>query len=51
MANIMKIQLRKPFFPNKSILKIQHQIKNIIKSGQLTLGKNVRLLEDSFAAT
>jgi len=45
----MKIQLRKPFFPNKSILKIQRQINNIIRSGQLTLGKNVKMFEADFA--
>ncbi|MGY5142907.1 MAG: DegT/DnrJ/EryC1/StrS family aminotransferase [Candidatus Nitrosopumilus sp. bin_32a] len=45
----MKIQLRKPFFPNKSILKIQHQIKNVLKSGQLTLGENVKIFEENFA--
>ena len=45
----MKIQLRKPFFPNKSITKIQNQIKNIMKSGQLTLGENVKIFEEDFA--
>ena len=45
----MKVQLRKPFFPNESILRIQHQMKDILKSGQLTLGKNVKLFEGDFA--
>ena len=45
----MKIQLRKPFFPNKSITKIQNQIKNVMKSGQLTLGRNVKIFEEDFA--
>ena len=45
----MKIQLRKPFFPNKSIIRIQNQIKNVMKSGQLTLGENVKIFEEDFA--
>ena len=49
IVTIMKVQLRKPFFPNESILKIQHQIKDILKSGQLTLGKRVKLFEENFA--
>jgi len=49
VTSIMKVQLRKPFFPNKSILKIQHQIKDVLKSGQLTLGKRVKLFEENFA--
>ena len=45
----MKIQLRKPFFPNKSIVRIQNQIKTVMKSGQLTLGENVKIFEEDFA--
>jgi perosamine synthetase len=45
----MKVQLRKPFFPPESIKRIQKQMKEILKSGQLTLGKNVKLFEKEFA--
>jgi len=45
----MKIQLRKPFFPEKRITKIQSQIRKVLRSGQLTLGKNVSSFENSFA--
>ena len=45
----MKVQLRKPFFPQQSILNIQKKIKNVLKSGQLTLGENVKLFEKDFA--
>lgn len=45
----MKIQLRKPFFPEKSISKIEQQIHLTLKSGQLTLGKQVKLFENRFA--
>mgnify|MGYP006112949059 FL=1 len=45
----MKVQLRKPFFPDKSIKSIQYKIKECLASGQLTLGKNVRLFEENFS--
>jgi perosamine synthetase len=45
----MKIQLRKPFFPSKSISNVQKKIKNVLESGQLTLGKNVNEFEKKFA--
>ncbi len=45
----MKVQLRKPFFPEESILNIQQKIKSALKSGQLTLGKNVESFEKNFA--
>lgn len=45
----MKIQLRKPFSPDESIKIIQHRVKECLESGQLTLGKNVRLFENNFA--
>ena len=45
----MKIQVRKPFFPEKSIVKIVQQIHFTLKSGQLTLGKKVELFENKFA--
>lgn len=45
----MKIQLRKPFFPEESINNIQIKIKQILESGQLTLGKNVKELENRFS--
>ena len=37
----MKIQVRKPFFPDSSILKIQTNINKSLKIGRLSLGKNV----------
>ena len=45
----MKIQLRKPFFPETSLEKIEKQIHLTLKSGQLTLGKKVELFEKEFA--
>lgn len=45
----MKVQLRKPFFTSKSISNIQLRIREVLNSGQLTLGKNVRLFEKDFA--
>ena len=45
----MKIQLRKPFFPDKSIKRIQYKIKKCLISGQLTLGENVKLFEKNFS--
>lgn len=45
----MKIQLRKPFFPEESIKKIQNDVRDCLISGQLTLGKNVKKFEMSFA--
>ena len=44
----MKIQVRKPFFPEKNIENIEKQIHDILKSGQLTLGKKVELFENKF---
>ena len=45
----MNVQLRKPFFPAQSISNIQQKIRDILISGQLTLGKNVSLFEKNFA--
>ena len=45
----MKVQLRKPFFPHDSILKIQNKIGEVLKTGRLTLGKHVGSLEFGFA--
>lgn len=45
----MYVQLRKPFFPKESIFRIQKQIKKILNTGQLTLGKNVLQFEKNFA--
>jgi len=45
----LKIQLRKPFFPTKSIQRIEEKIKKCLKDGQLTLGKNTSSLENKFA--
>jgi len=45
----MNVQLRKPFFPKRSIQKIQSQIKNVLINGKLTLGKNVELFEKKFS--
>ena len=45
----MKIQLRKPFFPQESIERIQTKVGKILKGGRLTLGKEVELLESKFS--
>ena len=45
----MKIQVRKPFFPHSSILKIQKNINQSLKIGRLSLGKNVSEMEKRFA--
>jgi len=45
----MKIQVRKPFFPDSSILKIQKNINESLKIGRLALGKNVLEMEKRFA--
>ena len=45
----MKIQLRKPFFPEKTIKKIEENVGKCLKIGQLTLGKNTLSLEKKFA--
>jgi len=45
----MKVQLRKPYFPQKSINKIQPKIKKVLQNGRLTLGENVKKLEVEFA--
>ena len=45
----MKVQLRKPFFPAQSISNIQQKIREVLVSGQLTLGKNLSLFEENFA--
>ena len=45
----MHVQLRKPFFPEESIYRIQKQIKKVLNNGQLTLGKNVLQFEKNFA--
>jgi perosamine synthetase len=45
----MKIQVRKPFFPPKSIDNIQKNIRKILESGQLTLGENVNSFESKFS--
>ena len=44
------IKLRKPYFPEDSIKKIQNKISLTIKDGTLTLGKNVSLFEKKFAS-
>jgi perosamine synthetase len=49
VIGIMKVQLRKPYFPQKSINKIQPEIKKVLQSGRLTLGENVKKLEVEFA--
>ena len=43
------IRLRKPFFPEKSINKIQNDLAKAIKNGRLTLGENVKSFEKDFA--
>lgn len=43
------IRLRKPFFPEKSVILIQKNIAKVIKNGRLTLGENVESFEKSFA--
>ena len=43
------IKLRKPYFPEKSIQKIQNKISLALKNGQLTLGENVDVFEKKFA--
>lgn len=45
----MKIQLRKPFFPHKSILKIEREITESLENGRLTLGKHLKSFESEFA--
>ncbi len=45
----MKVQLRKPFFPDDSIKRIQDNIAKAIKNGRLTLGKNLEVFEKEFA--
>lgn len=45
----MKVQLRKPFFPPDSIPKIQNKIREVLRTGRLTLGKHVESLEFKFA--
>lgn len=45
----MKVQLRRPFFPNRSIIKIKKDIENTLKTGTLTLGENLQLFERRFA--
>ena len=46
---MIQIQLRKPFFPQSSILKIQKKIAKAIKNGRLTLGSNLEEFEKDFA--
>ena len=43
------IKLRRPYFPEDSIKKIQNKISLTIKDGTLTLGKNVSVFEKKFA--
>lgn len=45
----MKIQLRKPFFPPESIKKVKKEINDVLNTGILTLGKQVRSFELKFA--
>ena len=45
----MKVNLRKPFFPSQSISNVQKKMKDVLDSGQMTLGKNVSLFEKNFA--
>ncbi|PJC50681.1 MAG: hypothetical protein CO032_03555, partial [Nitrosopumilales archaeon CG_4_9_14_0_2_um_filter_34_16] len=46
---MIQVQLRKPFFPQKSILTIQKKIAKAIKNGRLTLGNNLEEFEKDFA--
>ena len=46
---IMHVQLRKPFFPQKSIIKIKNDITKVLKIGRLTLGENLSSFEQKFA--
>jgi len=46
---MIQIQLRKPFFPQRSILTIQKKIAKAIKNGRLTLGSNLEEFEKDFA--
>ena len=45
----MKIQVRKPYFPNSSRISIHNEIENLLKSGRLTLGPKVKKLEKDFS--
>jgi perosamine synthetase len=45
----MKIQLRRPFFPPESIKKVKKEIDDVLNTGILTLGKQVRSFELKFA--
>lgn len=45
----MKIQVRKPYFPDNSIIKIQKKINESLKIGRLALGQNVSEMEEKFA--
>ena len=43
------IRLRRPYFPENSIKKIQRDIGNAMRDGRLTLGENVSKFEKKFA--
>ncbi len=43
------IKLRKPYFPENSIKKIQNKISLALKDGRLALGENVNVFEKKFA--
>jgi len=45
----LKVQLRKPFFPQRSIDRIEKKIGKILKLGWLTLGDNLKLFESTYA--
>ncbi len=42
------IKLRKPYFPEENIQRIQKKISESLRNGQLTLGKNVEVFERGF---
>ena len=43
------IRLRRPYFPENSIKKIQRDIGNAMRDGRLSIGKNVTKFEKKFA--
>ena len=46
---LKSIRLRRPYFPENSIKKIQRDIGNAMRDGRLTLGENVSKFEKKFA--
>jgi len=45
----LKVQLRKPFFPQSSIARIEKKIGKILKIGWLTLGENLKSFESNYS--